>query len=117
MRLISDCGVATPDFDFFWQPRRAAKEEDSGSERDHIEAGDGLEMLHVEGRYIEAEIEGRGPDNQVFDSDGHPLAACSPSMRPASWAIASETGCTTMSRASSSAKALRRTLSASVLAR
>lgn len=29
-------------------------------------------MAHVEGGDIEAEIEGRGPDNEVFDSDGDP---------------------------------------------
>jgi len=29
-----------------------------------------LEVFHVAGRHIEAEMQGRGSDHQVFDSDG-----------------------------------------------
>ena len=40
-----------------------------GLERDDLETGDALEVLHVERRHIEAEIEGCGTDDKVLESD------------------------------------------------
>ena len=50
--------------------KTGVKQKDSALERDHLEAWDGLEVLHVERSDIEADIQGRSPDNQVFQSDG-----------------------------------------------
>jgi len=60
------------------------RKEHSGSERHHFETGDRLEVLNVERSDIEADIEGRCPDIRSSSAMEIPLAACSPSMRPAS---------------------------------
>jgi hypothetical protein len=42
----------------------------SGSNRNHVQAGDEQKVLHVEGSYVEAEMKGRGSDDQIFEWDG-----------------------------------------------
>jgi hypothetical protein len=40
------------------------------SERDDFQARDELEVSDIERGYIEAEMEGRGPDHQILEGDG-----------------------------------------------
>jgi hypothetical protein len=57
----------------FGSQERQLKKSSLCSERDHSEAGDGLEVFHVDRGDIEAKMQGCGPDDQVFDSDGDSL--------------------------------------------
>ena len=41
--------------------------------RNDLEAGDKLEVLHVERGQVEAEMQGRGPDGKVFEGDDYAL--------------------------------------------
>jgi hypothetical protein len=59
----------------FQQRRTAAKRGTFDQlQRDDFEAGEELEVLHVEGGHIEAKMERRGSDHQVFEGDGDPLS-------------------------------------------
>lgn len=44
-----------------------------GSERDDVQARDELKVPGIERGYIEAEMDGRGPDHQILEGDGDTL--------------------------------------------
>jgi hypothetical protein len=88
----------------------------AGLKRDYLEAGDELEVRYVDGGDVKAQVQGSRSDDKVFEVDGDALGSLLALDLSGKLGDASETGCTIMSRVSSSTKVVRRTRSASDLA-